>query len=199
MSEKKHYIKELLDRYNLRSRQSIYDWMKKGLKQEFHKDITNKSYATSAQVILLDQLQEYLKTPNAVLSNFIPVSTVEIDSVIDTKIDSRKNGHKSEIEPQSIDNQLLLELTTRIGWAISFQLTQQLTEINPLSHHEALEKAKELGWLLTSKEVQKLIGVIPKTKKGDNTYRRGCWLFTKSGKIGSQTAWEVDKILKVQP
>lgn len=198
MSEKNCYIKELLERYNLKSRQSIYDWVQKGLKQDFHKDKTGKSYVTSDQIGLLDQLQKYLQTPNAVLSNFIPLSTVQIDSPIDSTIDSSKNGHKSEIAAQSIDNQLLLELTAKIGWAISSQLAQQLTETNPLYRHEALEKAKELGWLLTSKEVQKLIGVKPKTKKGDNTYQRGCWLFTKSGKIGTQTAWKVDKIFEVQ-
>ena len=198
MSDENLSVKDLLKRYNLRSRQSIYDWIRKGLKQDFHKDEAGKSYVTSDQIALLDQLHKYLQTPNAVLSNFIPLSTVQIDSPIDSPIDSSKNDHKSEIAAQSIDNQLLLELTARIGRAISSQLAQQLTEVNPLYRHEALEKAKELGWLLTSKEVQQLIGVIPKTKKGNNTYHRGCWLFTKSGKIGSQTAWKVDKIFQIQ-
>lgn len=196
MSDENLSVKDLLKRYQLRSRQSIYDWIRKGLKQDFHKDEAGKSYVTSDQIALLDQLHKYLQTPNAVLSNFIPLSTVQIDSPIDSPIDSSKNGHKSEIAAQSIDNQLLLELTARIGRAMSSQLAQQLTEVNPLYRHEALEKAKELGWLLTSKEVQKLIGVKPKTKKGDNTYQRGCWLFTKSGKIGTQTAWKVDKIFE---
>jgi hypothetical protein len=54
-----------------------------------------------------------------------------------------------------------------------------------------LKEASEEGWLLTTKEIQELIGVKPRTKKGENTYIRGSFSFTKSGKIGGQTAWKV--------
>lgn len=247
MNDKNLSVKALLSRYKLRSRQSIYDWIRKGLRQEFKKDEAGKAYATPDQVALLDQLEKYLQKPNAVLSDFIPLSTVQIDSPIDSLEESNTNGKESGIKTQPIDNQLLLELTARIGWAISSQLAQQLTEtnrsrgaggrgqgrangyqysppqlssglysgavqspseyppapplpaplphLNPLYRHEALEKAKELRWLLTTKEVQKLIGVKPQTKKGEKSFKRGNWLFIKIGKIGAQTAWQVDKIL----
>ena len=58
-----------------------------------------------------------------------------------------------------------------------------------------LERASEKDWLLTTAEVRQLIGVKPKTSKGEKVYQRGCWLFQKAGKIGSQTAWKVSKTM----
>jgi hypothetical protein len=65
--------------------------------------------------------------------------------------------------------------------------------VSPLSPHRELEAAAEKGWLLTTAEVRELIGVKPTVPKGEDSYQRGCWLFTKAGKIGSQTAWRVSK------
>lgn len=61
---------------------------------------------------------------------------------------------------------------------------------NPLSHWEELEKAVDKGWLLSTSEVKCLIGVKPR----NHTYIRGAFKFIKSGKIGNQSAWLVEKI-----
>jgi hypothetical protein len=39
-------------------------------------------------------------------------------------------------------------------------------------------------------EIEELLGVKPK----DETFTRGCWIFRRSGKIGNQSAWTVEKI-----
>jgi len=64
----------------------------------------------------------------------------------------------------------------------------------PLQGLEELEKAAEKGWLLTTEQVQQLLGVKPKVKGSDRTFTRGSFSFVKSGKIGSQTAWKVVKV-----
>ena len=197
MDNRKLTIKELLERYDLRTRQSIYDWCKKGAKIELKKDESGRSYATPEQVALLDQLAEHLKKPDSTLSNFVPVSIVEVDTPIDTTIDNSIDNNSTEIEPQidtSVDRQLIAEISSQIGMAIASQVNNKLQQIDPLWYHSALERASTSGWLLTTKEVKSLIGVTPRTKKSSTTFKRGNWVFIKSGKIGSQTAWRVNKV-----
>lgn len=187
-------IKQLLERYDLKQRQSIYDWCKKGAKIELHKDESGRSYATPSQVVLLDQLAEHLKKPNSTLSNFIPLSSVKIDKSIDSIIDTKIDSNESENKIQPLDTQLLAEFTSQIGISIASQIANKLQPIDPLWYHSSLERARASGWLLTTSEVKDLIGVKPRTKKGNTTFKRGNWIFIKAGKIGNQTAWRVDKV-----
>lgn len=66
---------------------------------------------------------------------------------------------------------------------------------DPLWYMETLERAYAGNWVLTSDEIQRLIGVRPSCAKGQDSFQRGCWLFVKAGKLGSQTAWRVKKEL----
>ncbi len=70
---------------------------------------------------------------------------------------------------------------------------QTQAPVNPLWYMEVLEQACSDGWLLTSDQVQHLIGVKPTCPKGEDHFQRGCWVFAKAGKLGSQTAWQVEK------
>ncbi|WP_431660462.1 hypothetical protein [Pantanalinema rosaneae] len=64
---------------------------------------------------------------------------------------------------------------------------------NPLWYMEILERANVEHWILTSTEIQQLIGVQPSCAKGSESFQRGCWVFVKAGKLGNQTAWQVKK------
>lgn len=66
-------------------------------------------------------------------------------------------------------------------------------EARPLAHLEALEKAHNANWQLTTDEVEKLIGVRPRCHEKETVYERGNWRFTKVGHLGNQTAWQVSK------
>ncbi len=63
----------------------------------------------------------------------------------------------------------------------------------PLWYLNVLERAQASHWILSTDEVEQLIGVKPKCQDGKDSYQRGCWVFVKAGKIGSQTAWRVTK------
>ncbi|WP_035984822.1 hypothetical protein [Leptolyngbya sp. KIOST-1] len=65
--------------------------------------------------------------------------------------------------------------------------------VNPLWYMEVLEQACASGWILASEEIHQLIGVHPTCPKGQDSFRRGTWVFTKAGKLGGQTAWQVSK------
>ncbi|MEL7011380.1 MAG: hypothetical protein AAGM29_22740, partial [Cyanobacteria bacterium J06588_4] len=67
---------------------------------------------------------------------------------------------------------------------------------NPLWYMDVLEKALANNWILTTDEVEKLIGVKPHCEHNQTEYRRGCWIFTKTGKVGAKTGWSVDKVVE---
>ena len=84
-------------------------------------------------------------------------------------------------------------LVQLIAGAVSQTIASTVQQRSPLWYMSELEQAQAQGWLLTSSEIQHLIGVKPTAAKGTSTYQRGSFTFTKVGKIGSQTAWQVIK------
>ncbi|WP_044290953.1 hypothetical protein [Rivularia sp. PCC 7116] len=69
----------------------------------------------------------------------------------------------------------------------------RLQPSNPLWYMDILERAQANAWVLTTEEVEDLIGVKPRCEAGKSSYQRGCWMFLKAGKMGSQTGWRVIK------
>lgn len=72
-----------------------------------------------------------------------------------------------------------------------------LQQSNPLWYMDVLERAQAANWLLSSEEIEQLIGVKPKCEAEHHTFQRGGWIFTKTGKIGSQIAWRVSKYVDI--
>ncbi|MDJ0678037.1 MAG: hypothetical protein QNJ36_22085 [Calothrix sp. MO_167.B42] len=72
-------------------------------------------------------------------------------------------------------------------------LHSRLQTSNPLWYMDVLENAQAKSWVLTTEEVEELIGVKPRCEAGKNSYQRGCWVFVKAGKMGSHTGWRVMK------
>jgi hypothetical protein len=93
-------------------------------------------------------------------------------------------------------NRLVIEQLTAIAQSLAKLneiLASRSTSMEPLWYLDKLERACTSHWLLTTEEVEQLIGTKPEAHKDENIYQRGCWIFTKAGKIGSQTAWQVTK------
>lgn len=179
-------IKELQERYGLKTRQSIYDWIK-AAKLELAKDERGHSYATPEQIETLDQLSEHLKA-GGTLSSFTPVSTPKIYTPTDTIIDTHDPSTVYQIVDtvNSAEDTPMVVLERLVG-----AIASNIQPRSPLWFHEELEKAADLGWVLSSSDVEALIGVKPK----GNTYQRGGWEFVRAGKIGNQGAWKVKKAL----
>jgi hypothetical protein len=186
-------VGELKDRYGI-SKQGIIN-RRKYLKISTYK-IGNKSYITEDDLDLLDRLHQFLnKNPTASMQDFRQEQSSESKLVgVPTDRSSESTLPTVPIEPTSLtilDNQnvtrMSLDSNTIEEIAYKFQRS------NPLWYMNILENARASNWLLTTSEVRELIGVKPKTKKGEKTYKRGNWLFIKSGRIGNQTAWKVIK------
>ena len=186
-------VNELCDRYNIKSRKSLYSRLD-GLNITLDRD-GNKSYATEEQVKLLDQQNEHIKN-GGTLKNFVPTAIAEV-TVHDTQHGSDTTSvtpdaqHTSQLSTQSESMQVLLG---DIAKAVSTAIAEKMQPVDPLWYLGRLEAARASGWELTTSQVKDLIGVKPSCKQGKKTFRRGSFVFVKSGKIGSQTSWKVRKV-----
>ena len=116
----------------------------------------------------------------------------DISSIVET------TQHNTQLTTQlSNSPQLLGDIVEAVANALASASTEGLADKlphkNPLWYMAELERAVASQWLLTTSEVKALIGVKPYCKKGEKTFKRGVFIFVKSGKIGSQTAWQVMK------
>ena len=173
-------IQELCDRYSLKNRQSIYEWAK-ALDIKFDKNNSNKSYATSEQIELFDQLSEHLKNGNT-LKSFSPLVKTTVSFPSDTvNLSADSVGYSVNQLPDTVT---FIHLVTAIASLKS-----------PISHHEELEKACINNWLLSTSEIKQL-GFSVSCKNGKTYCDRGCWRFIKVGKVGHESSWKVSKLLR---
>ena len=184
-------VQELCDRYNLSSRKTLYSRIN-ALNLKLDKDSNNKSFATVEQIEELDRLNEHLKNGGN-LKNYVPVTEVTLD---DTTTQHSLNSDIAAITETTQHNlQLTTQLTPELLGNLVAVIATKLNPPDPLWYMDKLEKAIAHNWELTTSEVQQLIGVKPYCKKGENTYKRGSFIFIKSGRIGNQTSWRVDKVI----
>jgi len=163
-------IASLQDRYSLSSKQSVYDRIK-----ALSIEPVARGRISSDQLDKLDKLDKHLKS-GGTLSDFESSRTEVIEA--------------GSIEPAAAtainqERENFLELIEAIARHIS-------ATRDPLQHYAALERAIASGWILTTAEVRALIGVKP---SGDRLVR-GSFIFVRSGKIGTQAAWRVAKVVE---
>lgn len=143
----------------------------------------NRSKITADQLQLLDQLHEHINQ-GGTMAEFKKSSTVD-------KAKSPVDKVETGMTKSAANN---LELMVQVVSTLDKAYASSTRAKSPLWYMGELKRAADEGWLLTTKEVQELIGVKPRTTKGGNTYTRGSFSFVKSGRIGGQTAWRVDKL-----
>ena len=94
-------------------------------------------------------------------------------------------------------NEVIGQLLTQIADSLSkleTTIASQQQAQNPLWYMEVLEKAAAAEWILTTNEIEQLIGVKPHCHHDETDYHRGSWVFVKAGKVGAQMAWRVRKV-----
>ncbi len=167
-------VAELQSRYGI-GKQAVYnrlDALK--IKPEKH---GNRSYVTLEQLQILDQLHNHISNGGTMADFQSPPSPpVESSLLLVDSVDKTSGLSKTDD---------LITLIERIAAAL--RPTEQ-----PLGHWEQLEKASANNWLLSTADVQRVIGVKPKGER----FTRGSFTFVRSGKIGNQAAWRVVKSTK---
>ena len=103
---------------------------------------------------------------------------------------------KSSPQPKIESEQQLIQQLKNIADSLvklETTLASRLQPSNPLWYMDVLEKAEAANWILTTDEVEHLIGIKPQCHHDETSYHRGSWVFIKAGKIGAQTGWRVEK------
>ena len=161
-------VSELQNRYNI-GKQAVYNRLDalniKPAKQG------NRSYVALDQLQALDRLHSHISDGGTMADFQSPAkeSSLELLDALD----------KPSGQSQADD---LITLIERIAAVVK-------PTADPLAHLEQLEKAIAHNWLLTTSEVQQLIGVKPKGER----FPRGSFTFVRTSKIGNQLAWRVVK------
>ena len=111
-------------------------------------------------------------------------------------VEKAEETTKSSPQPQiERESQLVQQLKVIADSLVRLETTlaSRLQPANPLWYMEVLEKAEAANWILTTDEVEHLIGIKPQCHHDETSFHRGSWLFIKAGKIGAQTGWRVQR------
>ncbi len=159
-----HKISKLQSRYELSSKQSVYDRMKA-------LDIkpVNRGEISSESLDKLDKLNEFMKNnPGKAIWEF-PKDTEILSS-----------GQLDKSTGQLDDFSELLQLVETIARHFSNQ--------DPIAKYKALEYTANHFIFLPTSKVKELTGVTPRKAR----FRRGIFVFTKmKQKIGRESMWEI--------
>jgi hypothetical protein len=194
-------VQELCDRYGLSSRKSLYSRLN-ALEIDLGKDSNNRSYATPEQIKKLDDLDRHLKE-GGTLKNFVVAiePTVELHTPqLTTRLTTQHEviPYPEEVTDLTTQTTQLTQhtpLTAELLGDIVAKVAEAIEPKDPLYYMVILERAIANQWVLSTSEVEKLIKVRPYIKKESNIFMRGCFCFTKCGKIGSEIGWKVSKMI----
>ncbi|NEP31750.1 hypothetical protein [Moorena sp. SIO3B2] len=186
-------IKDLQTRYNI-GRSALYERFK-------HANIKpnkegTRSFISGEQLEELDRLNTHLER-GGTFEDFEPLLTEGFteDSQegisLDSSPDSSPDVHRTRF--WNAEREALEVFINTIASGIERANINRMQPLSPIEYMQQLKMAAEERWLLTTSEVRELIKVKPHTRKGEDTYRRGSWVFVKSGKIGRETAWRVEQ------
>jgi hypothetical protein len=88
--------------------------------------------------------------------------------------------------------ELLANISSRLE-KLEMSINKHQNPANPLWYMSILEQADAQGWIVSSEEVEQLIGTKPHCAPDRNSFVRGCWKFEKAGKVGMHSSWRVTK------
>jgi hypothetical protein len=133
------------------------------------------------------------------------------DTPIDPGVATANNRHPSQPStevvalmsrsappPNNQIEELLANISSRLE-KLEVSTKRHSTPHNPLWYMPILEQVDTHGWIISSEEVEQLIGTKPHCAPGDNSFVRGCWKFIKVGKIGTHSSWQVVKEIATVP
>lgn len=169
--------------------------------------VGKRSYISATQLQTLDRIHAHINQGGSMADFQSPLQSPDLEiSSLDAmnKTSGRLTSAENSLDTSPLDTMdkssgivenNLEVLVNLIAGAVSQTIASTVQQRSPLWYMSELERAEAQGWMLTTAEIQQLIGVKPTAATGTSTYQRGSFTFTKAGKIGSQTAWRVTKHL----
>ncbi|NET29504.1 hypothetical protein [Okeania sp. SIO1I7] len=179
-------VPELLARYNLNSRAALYNRLK-ALRMRYKRDENNKAFVNEEQLEVLDMLHQHLMEGGK-LSNFVRNSPVSVISPYNEQLTVQSSEQISgQSTVQETSSFILLE---KLVGAIASNFNAK----SPLKVHQDLAEAEAAGFLLTTNEVEEVVGRKPRKMKGSDSCQVGGWRFVNVGKAGNKLLWKVQKV-----
>jgi hypothetical protein len=118
-----------------------------------------------------------------------------IDPLVETTKQPRSDlASKPTISSQQKNHleELLTNISSRLE-QLETSINKHQNRSNPLWYMSILEQAAAQGWIVSSDEIEQLIGTKPHCTSDSNSFVRGCWKFEKAGKVGMHSSWRVTK------
>jgi hypothetical protein len=193
-------VADLPSRFDL-GKQAVYNRLEAlGIKPT---KVGKRSYISATQLQTLDRIHAHINQGGSIADfqspdlEISPLDTMDKSTGRLTSAENNQETSPLDTMDKStgiVENNLEV-LVNLIAGAVSQTIASTVQQRSPLWYMSELERAEAQGWMLTTAEIQQLIGVKPTAATGTSTYQRGSFTFTKAGKIGSQTAWRVTKHL----
>ena len=123
------------------------------------------------------------------------VNRSTIDPAVATANQQQPNLAATPTASPQLDSQiqeLLVNISNRLE-RLEISIDKHQNPANPLWYMSILEQADAQGWIVSSEEVEQLIGMKPHCAPDRNFFVRGCWKFEKAGKVGMHSSWRVTK------
>lgn len=196
-------VTELQRRYSV-GKQTVYNRLDRLDIKPFKEK--RRSYVTADQVRLLDELHRHIVSGKT-MADF-QVTTIPVELSMTTLARDRMAAqfmplgsrtfyaNDEEDEDESLVDSSTFPVDSGLVHISAIkELVKAIASVlgtqDPIHYMNVLERAAASNWILSTSEVKALIGVKPRLKKGSYSFSRGCWVFTASGKVGSQTGWKV--------
>lgn len=179
-------VSQLPARYDL-ARSATYTRLKQ-LYIEPEKE-GKKSYVDAEQLALLDNFDDHIKKGGSI-ADFKPSSGQVIQS-------SGQPGQLAKTQSVESSGQVI-ESSGQSGQEMFVLMFERLADrlvpvADPLSNLEALERAAEKEWLLSTSQLAPLIGLKSDSFIRKKQFERYGFKIAKAGRNGTESAWKISK------
>jgi len=176
-------VSDLPDRYSIK-RTALYERLNAlDIKPQ---KLGNKSYIDGYQLQELDELHAHIQRGGGI-ADFLQ------EQGYSSSEHTEQTGQLAQADQTGSLMAVVEVIASRLVPAIVSKLTPAPA---PLAHLEALERAYEKGWLLSTSEVAQLFRLSAKTIRGyGDSFEEAGFIFTRTGtRAHGETAWEVSKL-----
>jgi hypothetical protein len=174
-------VNQLSERYNL-ARSAVYKRMEVlGIRP---KRVGNKAYITADDLLLLDDLHEFIQT-GGTAAEFLDMRGLGKNSPPES------SSGLSTGQPPDI-----VRLVAAIASEIAARFQPPVPDPDPLAYFEALERACQNGWLLSTSEISLLLDLSPEEIRSYGTcFTEAGFVFTHAGyRARGESAWKITKL-----
>ena len=180
-------ISELLTRYKI-TKPALYNRFK-GLGIDTFK-VGRKAYVKAEDIDLLDQLEQHIYD-GGTITDFVHTNEAAQKLRVSSSEELTETSEPIPVN-QSEGWQFTLPLLVN---SLADAIAQRITPpSNPLAELEALEKAYEKRWILSTSQLGSILKLNSKTLIRYKSFERHGFTFTRQGQVGAEIGWRVGKV-----